>query len=240
MGNDVTAIAFGLVSYLLILWFSLSVHEYAHALLAKVRGDRTAELMGRLTLNPVSHIDPIGTVVMPVASFFNPTGFFLFGWAKPVPVDSRYLKNPRVDMFWIAFAGPLSNVILALLGTLALAIFLIFAKGSLFPCLMGGLNDPGCDRSMHDVLGLFRMFIYLNVSLFLLNMIPVHPLDGGKVIARFLPRKTADWLEEAEFYLAIGLMLAAIAGVISLILKGPVNLIGGALLDVALRLSQAF
>src|SRR5690606_16730988 len=98
--------------------FSLCVHEFAHGWVALKRGDHTARMMGRLTLNPMAHADMIGTFILPLASLFMGSPIF-FGWAKPVPVDARNLKNPRTDMFWVAFAGPLSNVLMAFLGAFA-------------------------------------------------------------------------------------------------------------------------
>src|SRR4051794_8394875 len=98
--------AFQAFEYFVPFLFALCFHEFAHGWVAKMRGDRTAEIMGRLTLNPLAHADMIGTVILPLASIL--TGIPFFGWAKPVPVDERNLKNPRIDMFWIAFAGPLS------------------------------------------------------------------------------------------------------------------------------------
>ena len=102
---------FNLMKFFVPFLFALCFHEFAHGLVARMRGDRTAEIMGRLTLNPLAHADPIGTVLLPIIGFF--THAPLFGWAKPVPVDERNFKNPKADMFCVAAAGPLSNLFLA-------------------------------------------------------------------------------------------------------------------------------
>jgi Zn-dependent protease len=164
--------------------FSLCVHEVAHGLMAKWKGDDTASLMGRLTLNPMAHIDWLGTVALPFLALLSPVGFF-FGWAKPVPVNPRNLQNPRKDMFWIALAGPLSNVILALLGAI---VFIGVVWGFSSSPKYGALRE------------LFAVFIGLNLILALFNMIPFHPLDGGKVLARFLPAQANQFLDQMEAY----------------------------------------
>lgn len=159
--------------------FAICFHEWAHAWAAKKLGDSTADLMGRLTLNPIPHMDPLGTVVFPMLAILSGSGFF-FGWAKPVPVSTRNLAHPRKDMFWIALAGPLSNLILAFLG----AFF--FAVNSVY--------NPSIQNA--EVLTqILQYFISINLALAFFNFIPIHPLDGGKILARFLPEKWNQWLE---------------------------------------------
>lgn len=179
------------------LLLALCVHEWAHGFMAKLRGDNTAEMMGRLTLNPVAHMDPIGTVAFPLLALaFNSPVFF--GWAKPVPFNIRNLKNPRVDTFWIALAGPLSNVVLALLATAALAVVARMQMG------------PSAMESAQAMVTLLTFFIQINLFLAVFNMIPLHPLDGGKVLARFLPARMNMWLEQNEqmtSFVLLGLIL---------------------------------
>lgn len=165
--------------------FSLCVHEYAHGLVAKWKGDDTASVMGRLTLNPMAHIDWLGTVALPFLALMNPALGFFFGWAKPVPVNSRNLNNPKKDMFWIALAGPLSNVILAILGSLVFVVVVMLAHQS---------------TKFNDLEHLFYMFVGLNLILAMFNMIPLHPLDGGKVLERFLPHGANQMLLQLEPY----------------------------------------
>lgn len=169
--------------------FALCFHEYAHGWVARRLGDPTAEMMGRLTLNPVSHMDVLGTVVFPLMAIIGSSPLF-FGWAKPVPVMERNLKNPRKDMFWIALAGPASNIFLAVIGTV----------------LLGARNYlPLSFEHSQLLLEGLRLFIIINLFLAVFNLIPVHPLDGGKIMARFLPYETNRWLEENSGMISMGL-----------------------------------
>ena len=124
MNNDLTSIAFKTIIVLIPFLLALSFHEYAHGWVANKLGDPTAKLMGRLTLNPFAHADPIGTFILPILAIS--TGGPFFGWAKPVPVNARNLKNEKVGMFWVALAGPASNILLAFLGTVVLALAIKF------------------------------------------------------------------------------------------------------------------
>ncbi len=202
---DLIEIGSKLALFFVPFLFALCVHEYAHGLVAKWRGDKTAEAMGRLTLNPLAHADPIGTFALPIASIVFSIPIF-FGWAKPVPVDIRQLKNPRADMFWIALAGPLSNVIMALIGAAVMGIVL-----HTVPAL-------GSSVAFAKML---NYFILINLFLAVFNLIPLHPLDGGKVIARFLPRHWNHWLEQNENMTGLILMVLVISGALG-VLRGPV------------------
>lgn len=199
MSIDLLELARNFVVFFVILLFSLCFHEFCHAWMAKLRGDNTAEMMGRLTMNPFPHMDMTGTVALPMMTIlFNSMGYNLpfFGWAKPVPVNSRNLKNPRVDMFWIAIAGPLSNVFLAIVGTL----LLVFVATTM-------MMTPYLSASRL----LLQQFILTNLFLAIFNILPVHPLDGGKVLARFLPYQANRWLEDHEqvtSLILLGLILA--------------------------------
>lgn len=157
-----------------VLLVSLSIHEAAHAWAADTLGDPTARMLGRLTINPVAHIDPIGTLLLPGIAIL--TGLPIIGWAKPVPVNLNQLRHPRRDFMYIAAAGPASN----LLQALALA----GAAWFLFP---DGLSLDGGFAGM-----LLAQGIFLNVLLALFNLIPVPPLDGGNVIGGLLPERVAD------------------------------------------------
>lgn len=176
--------------------FSLCFHEYAHGWMARLKGDRTAEMMGRLTLNPMAHIDIVGTVILPIMAIL--TSMPLFGWAKPVPVNSRNLARPRQDMFWIAIAGPASNILLFLVGLVILAVLI---RQNLFD-----VTQPMIQMSL--------IFLKLNLYLAFFNLLPLHPLDGGKVIARFIPIKWDTWLETNQMILSVILMLFVIMGVL--------------------------
>lgn len=196
MGFDLNTFIPKLGMIYIPMLLALCVHEAAHALMAKWRGDNTAERLGRLTLNPAAHIDPMGTVVLPLSLMALNVPVF-FGWAKPVPFDPRNLSNPRVDSFWIALAGPLSNVLLALLGTVILALTVrVFA----LPI------DPQAMQTF------IVYFIMINLFLAVFNMIPVHPLDGGKVLARFLPLRWNNFLEEHERTISFVLLFAILLG----------------------------
>lgn len=175
--------------------FALCFHEWAHAWVAQKLGDPTAERMGRLTLNPVSHMDPLGTVFFPMLAILSGGNFF-FGWAKPVPVNERNLTRPRKDMFWIALAGPGSNFLLAFLSA-----FLFALNARYMPLVDYSL-------ALNKIL---QFFIIINLSLAFFNLIPVHPLDGGKILARFLPENINIWLEDNSQMIGFGLFFLIIA-----------------------------
>ena len=161
----------------LIIWvvsvvLAITVHEFAHAYAAEKLGDPTARLMGRLSLNPLKHYDPVGTTLLFVTSFtYMLSGIgFPFGWAKPVPFDPYNLQNPRRDGGIIAIAGPISNFIMAILGAILLQLFF--------------LEQPFLSN-------LIASIIVLNVSLAVFNLVPIHPLDGGKIMLAILPKDLA-------------------------------------------------
>jgi len=167
----------GLILLLPPLLFALTFHEAAHGWMALRLGDPTAKLLGRLTLNPLVHLDPLGTLI-----FIIPPHI---GWAKPVPVDVRYLKHPRRDMMWIALAGPVSNVILAFL----------------FGMLLRGMNAVGHDFASPAERALVNMVawsVVLNLSLAAFNLIPIFPLDGSKVLTGLLSPNAAARFQQLE------------------------------------------
>ena len=213
--------AFEVMKFFVPFLFALCFHEYAHGWVARRKGDRTAEIMGRLTLNPMAHADPIGTVILPIMAKL--TGVPLFGWAKPVPVDERNLKNPKVDMFWIAAAGPLSNLLLAFIAAVAMGLYVKFGMVPLADKQSGAMQ----------ILDSLKMFISINVFLAVFNMIPLHPLDGGKVLARFLPDNVNRQLEEWQNYTSMLLLMLFVSGAMTLIAY-PATRIQGAFFDFSI------
>jgi Zn-dependent protease len=181
-----------------LLLVSLSIHEAAHAWAADKLGDPTARLLGRLTFNPIAHIDPIGTLLLPGIAIF--TGLPIIGWAKPVPVNLNQLRHPRRDFMYIAAAGPASNLLQALI--LAGAAWLMFP---------GGIDPDASFGGMLLVQGIF-----LNVLLALFNLIPVPPLDGGNVIGGLLPERVADAYDRLVrpwgFIILYGILLSGLFG----------------------------
>jgi Zn-dependent protease len=163
--------------WLVPLVFAIVFHEVAHALVARRLGDPTAEQRGRLTLNPIKHIDPFGTVILPLILAVSHAGA-IFGWAKPVPVDYRRLRNPRRDMVLVALAGPGMNLILALLGAAILAATVYFS---------GGAEDGAARLVAANALN----FVLINIFLGVFNLLPVPPFDGGHVVQGLLPQPAA-------------------------------------------------
>lgn len=173
--------------------FAITVHEAAHGWVANRRGDPTAAVLGRVTFNPIKHIDPIGTIVVPLVIFFSSKTLlgvpFLFGWAKPVPVDWRRLRNPRWDMALVAIAGPGVNLLMAIGWGLALQPML---------WLLGVVEVPDSLLSLYVELCLVGILI--NLFLMALNMIPLLPLDGGRVLSALLPRSLVPAFARLEPY----------------------------------------
>lgn len=183
-----------LLQYFCLL-FSLCIHEAAHAAMANYRGDPTARLLGRLTLNPVKHADPLGTVILPLIMMISNVP--MFGWAKPVPFNPRNLHNVRRDPVLIALAGPLSNLLMALCGALILRILVTTAN--YFP------DAP----ALEILFTLFVNLVLINLLLMLFNVIPVPPLDGHYVLNYFLPPNGQRVLDQiGPFGILIAIFLA--------------------------------
>ena len=190
------------ISYMgLPLLFAMVLHEFAHGWVANRLGDSTARLQGRLTLNPLAHIDPFGTVLVPLLCLLMPGGFFI-GWAKPVPIDPRNLSHPRRDMAWVAAAGPAMNLVLAIVSAAAFSAFLMLDP-TLKEFLFRSSTVPRQDLAGMVLLPLTVMALYsvlINVLLMLFNLIPIPPLDGGRILTSLLPARPALTLAHLEPY----------------------------------------
>ena len=183
--------------YALPVLFAITVHEAAHGYAARHFGDNTAYLQGRMTLNPLKHIDPIGTIAMPLLLYFATSGAFLFGYAKPVPVNFAALRNPKRDMIWVALAGPASNFAQAILWAMALVLL------------------AGLDVREPFFIKMAQAGILVNLVMWAFNLFPLPPLDGGRILAGLLPLKQAQWLERVEpwgFFIVMGLVIAGVVG----------------------------
>lgn len=167
-----------------ILLFSVIIHEIAHGWTALRLGDPTAKMMGRLTLNPIPHIDLIGSIIVPLFSLFAAGSVFI-AWAKPVPVDPRNFAHYRRDDILVSVAGPISNILLALVCSIAVVLLAVANKS------VGALNSSLADEALVFLLRMFYGGIYLNIVLAVFNLIPVPPLDGSHVLASLLPGKVA-------------------------------------------------
>ena len=197
--------------------FAITVHEVAHGWMAKQLGDPTAEMLGRLTLNPIKHVDPIGTLLVPGMLLL--LGGFIFGWAKPVPVTYENLHNPKSGMAIVAAAGPLANLLMAILWALALKLGIVLAGSFDWAALpliyMGGAG------------------IAINLVLMVLNLIPIPPLDGGRVLVGLLPGPLAWQLGRVEPYGFLILLALLATGALGHILGPPVGILQRFLFELA-------
>lgn len=185
--------------------FAITVHETAHGWVAAKLGDRTAELQGRLTVNPIKHMDPIGTVVVPLVLLA--LGGIVFGWAKPVPINPKNFKNPTKDMAWVAIAGPASNLLMAIGWAILVKI------------------GSGLTETLPEI-GLFLVYsglagVSINLILLVLNLLPIPPLDGSRIVSAFLSPKLVyqyNLIEPYGFFILLGLLFMGLLGAI---LSGP-------------------
>lgn len=193
-----------IVVWILPVIFAITVHEVAHGWVARKCGDNTAYQQGRLTLNPMKHIDWFGTVILPGLLLLTGTGF-IFGWAKPVPVDARNFKNPRKDMAWVALAGPVANLLMAvgwaLLARLGVAIGV---EAISLPLIYSGVAG-----------------ISINLVLALINLLPIPPLDGSRIITGILPHYWAWQYNRLERYGFIILLVLLYTRILNAILEYP-------------------
>lgn len=197
--------------YAIPVLFAITVHEAAHGYVARMFGDNTAYVLGRVTLNPVKHIDPIGTIVLPLGmALFTP---FIFGWAKPVPVDWGSLRHPKRDMIWVAAAGPGVNLVMAILWAILFSV----------------LQTAGVqERFFFEVA---RAGVQVNLVIMALNLLPVPPLDGGRIVAGLLPRTLSNAYSRIEpfgLFIVVGLL---VTGALSFVLR-PFLAIGEAIVRI--------
>ena len=197
--------------YAIPVLFAITVHEAAHGYVARMFGDNTAYVLGRVTLNPVKHIDPIGTVVLPLGmALFTP---FIFGWAKPVPVDWNSLRHPKRDMIWVAAAGPGVNLVMAILWAILFSVL-----------QMVGVQE----RFFFEVA---QAGVSVNLVIMALNLLPIPPLDGGRIVAGLLPHDLSNAYSRIEpfgLFIIVGLL---VTGALSFVLQ-PLLAIGAAIVRI--------
>ena len=193
------------VVWVIPVLFAITVHEVAHGWVASRLGDQTAKSLGRLTLNPIKHIDPIGTIVLPVLLLY--IGGFIFGWAKPVPVNWQKLGHPRRDMALVAAAGPCATLVMLVLWALLAQVFLLL--------------NPHPVWLLELILIMCRIGISINIVLMVLNLFPLLPLDGGRIMTSLLPARLAIHYSRLEPFGLLLLVLMLASGVLGNIL-GPI------------------
>jgi len=204
MLSNIQLLAIGLLPFI----FAITVHEAAHGYVAKILGDSTAKMMGRLTLNPINHIDLVGTIILPAVLWVT-TGF-VFGWAKPVPINWENLKRPKRDMGLVAVAGPASNFVMIILWAILAKITLIISPDG------GYFSEPIVYMGIAGII--------INSVFLLLNMLPLLPLDGGRVLASLLPHRLSWKFGKMEPYGLPIILVLLITGILGKIL---IPLIGG-------------
>jgi Zn-dependent protease len=190
--------------YAIPVTFAITLHEAAHGYAAKHFGDSTAYMMGRVTLNPFSHIHLMGTILLPLLLYFSTNGALLFGFAKPVPVDFGNLRHPKRDMVWVALAGPASNLVQAIVWALLFVVYTDFGVSEKF------------------FLAMCKAGVLSNVVMFAFNLFPLPPLDGGRIVVGLLPWKQAYQFSRIEPYGFYIVMALAITGVVNHLWLDPV------------------
>lgn len=191
---------------LLPIMLAVTVHEAAHAFAANYLGDGTAKFLGRMTLNPIKHIDPLGTIIVPLAMYVVTS--FVFGWAKPVPINVKNFKNPRRDMALVAMAGPASNIVMALGWAVLTAVG------------VAGLSTNAWYAEYAEPLALMgQIGIFVNILLAVFNLLPLPPLDGGRVLVAVLPPPAANRIAQLEPWGFPILLLLLVTGVLSHVLS---------------------
>lgn len=202
---DIASIIQTITVYAIPLIFAITIHETAHGYVARMCGDPTAYMLGRLTLNPIKHIDPVGTILVPgallIMSAVTGMSGIIFGWAKPVPINFRNLRNPKTDMIWVAAAGPGANLVQAVIWAIILKILFIAGIDSDFlaqMCLVG---------------------VSCNIVLMALNLIPIPPLDGGRIVTGLLPPGMAWQYSRIEPYGMYILFALILTGTLSFFMR---------------------
>lgn len=202
--------------YAIPVIFAITLHEAAHGYVARLFGDPTAQQAGRVTLNPIKHIDPVGTLLVPVVILLTSklmgAGGLLFGWAKPVPVDFGRLRHPKRDMLWVALAGPASNLLMAILWVLGFRIY----------------RDIGLDESFWYEMA--QAGISVNLVLMALNLLPILPLDGGRILFSLLPHRLAWQYSRIEPYGLIIVLLLLVTDVLWILME-PIFSLGASIVN---------
>lgn len=196
---------------------AITLHEAAHGYAAKFFGDKTAYLMGRVTLNPLPHIHWMGTILLPLLLYFSTNGKLLFGFAKPVPVDFGNLRHPKRDMVWVALAGPASNLLQAIIWALLFVVYTDFGVTEKF------------------FLAMCKAGVLSNVVMFAFNLFPLLPLDGGRIVVGLLPWKLAYQFSRIEPYGFYIVMALAITGVVNHLWLDPVMSATFGLIEIMLK-----
>lgn len=200
--------------YALPVLFAITLHEAAHAYAAKFFGDTTAYSMGRMSLNPLKHIDPFGTIVIPLLLYFATSGAFLFGYARPVPINFGHLRKPKRDMAWVSLAGPAANFFMALLWLLAIY----------------GLALTGVQEEFFTLMA--KAGVQTNLVMFAFNLFPIPPLDGGRILTSLLPNRYAYKFAQIEPYGFFIVMALVLLKVIYAWWMAPVMFVAGKLLQL--------
>jgi Zn-dependent protease len=193
MEFDLNKAVYEMAIYSLPILFALTMREVAHGRMADKLGDNSARAAGRLSLNPISHIDPVGTLLVPLMMIALSSGI-LFGWAKPVPVNPSHLNNPRRDVAYVALAGLLANLVMAIMWIIILRI------------IQGIITDPAVLKGFTSMA---LVGIQFNLFIMIINLLPLPPFDGGRILSSFLPPKAADQLAKIEpysFFILLGLI----------------------------------
>jgi Zn-dependent protease len=199
--SSIPDLVYTIATWAIPVLFAITLHEAAHGWVASKLGDPTAKNLGRITINPIKHIDPIGTVAVPI--FLATISGFIIGWAKPVPVEPRYFKSPLLDMALVAVAGPVSNFLMACFWALFIKLLATMMEPSQLLFFLADMGEAG---------------IYINVILMVLNLLPILPLDGGRVLTGVLPTPVALQYMRLERFGMVIILLLLVSGILGKIL----------------------